>query len=123
MKFVKIMLTSFVIFILLSQSVLAVGDIFDKAKNWTDTGQSHTDVTMDTTKLKTASNTIYNLLLAAATGVAVIVGAILGIQYMMAGVDKKVEVKESLFPYLISCLVVFSSFGIWKLMVTLISNF
>ena len=62
------------------------------------------------------------MLLAVAFGIAVIVGAILAVQFMTAGINKKVEVKEALFPYLISCGVVFSAMGIWKLVVTIMSD-
>ena len=54
--------------------------------------------------------------------VAVLVGAILGIQFMTAGIDKKVEVKQALFPYIVSCVVMFGAFGIWKLMVMILNG-
>ena len=69
------------------------------------------------------SNGLYNFLLAIGTGVAVIVGAALGIKYMVTGVEEKVKIKETLLPYLISCVVLFGSFGIWKIAVTIAKNF
>lgn len=123
MKLIKILTVSFCIIILLSQNIFALGDIFSTAESWENTGKQYTNITMDTTELKKTSDSLYNILLAVATGVAVIVGAILGLQYMTAGINKKVEVKESLFPYLISCIVVFGSFGIWKLIVIIMSSF
>lgn len=122
MKILKIIAISFCIISFLSINVLAIGDILSQSENWTQTGSQHTGETMDTKELKETSDTLYNLLLAIATAVAIIVGAILGVQYMTAGIDKKVEVKESLFPYLISCIVVFGSLGIWKLVVTVMSQ-
>lgn len=122
MKIIKTTLISIFIIILLSQNVFALGDIFSTAEDWEKTGKAHTDTTMDTGELNKVSGELYNILLAVATGVAVIVGAILGIQYMTAGIDKKVEVKESLFPYMVSCIVVFGSMGIWKLVVTVMRN-
>lgn len=122
MKFIKILTISFCIIIILSHNVFALGDILSTGSNWEQTGINHTNTTMDTTKLISMSDQLYNILLAIATGAAIIVGAILGIQYMAAGIDRKVEVKESLFPYLISCIVVFGSLGIWKLVVVIMSN-
>ena len=55
--------------------------------------------------------------------IAIITGAILGIRYITAGIDNKVEVKETLFPYLVSCIVVFGSLGIWKLVIEILKNF
>ena len=58
----------------------------------------------------------------AAIVVATIVGAILAIQFMTAGIDKKVQVKEGLVAYAISCVIVFGSFGIWKLCVSILGK-
>lgn len=116
-----ILIVMFIAFVLSSQ-VLAVSDIFSQADGWIGTGKNHTNTTMDTTKLKTTSDTIYNIFLGVGTAVAVIVGAILGIQFMTAGVDKKVEVKQALIPYVISCIVIFGSFGIWKLVITILGG-
>ena len=123
MKLIKILAISFCIILMLSQSIFALGDIFSMAESWETTGKAHTDTTMDTNDLNDISSQLYNLLLAVATGVAIIVGAILGVQFMTAGIDKKVEVKQALFPYFVSCIVVFGSLGIWKLVVTIMSNF
>lgn len=116
-----ILIVMFIAFVLSSQ-VLAVSDIFSQADGWISTGKNHTNTTMDTTKLKTTSDTIYNVFLGVGTAVAVIVGAILGIQFMTAGIDKKVEVKQALIPYIISCIVIFGSFGIWKLVITILGG-
>lgn len=122
MKIVKIILAFFFIIILLSQNIFAIDTIFNKGTGWLNLGRNETDQTMDTTILRDASDRLYNIFFVAAVGVALIVGAFLGISYMMAGVSKKVEVKESLFPYFISCIVVFGSFGIWKLVVTILGS-
>ncbi len=123
MKLLKICISLFIILFILSQNIFALSDIINTAKDWTETGSQHTNTTIDTNNLQEKSGDIYNVFLAVATGVAVIVGAMLGIQYMTAGVDKKVEVKESLFPYIVSCIVVFGSLGIWKLVVTILGDF
>lgn len=122
MKLIKILTISFCIIVVLSQSVYALGDIFSMGESWEETGKAHTNITMNTEELSKVSSQLYNLLLAVATVVAIIVGAILGIQFMTAGIDRKVEVKQSLFPYLISCIVVFGSLGIWKLVVTILKQ-
>ena len=122
MKIIKIGLISIFIILLLSQNVFALGEIFLTADDWLDTGSNHTNTTMDTENLRKISGHLYNIFLAVETGVAVIVGAILGIQFMTAGIEKKVEVKQALFPYLVSCVIVFGSMGIWKLIVTILSD-
>lgn len=122
MKIVKMLLISFCIIITLSQNVFAIDTIFDTAEKWTDLGHDEAGTGFDSTQLQGASQFLYSTLLTIATVVAVIVGGMLGIQYMTAGISKKVEVKESLFPYIISCIVVFGSLGIWKLVVSILEN-
>ena len=68
------------------------------------------------------SNTIYNILLAIGIIVAVIVGAIIGVKLMASNIDKKVEAKTLLIPYLIGCIVVFGGFAIWKIVVTVLQG-
>lgn len=120
----KIVLLLSLITILLSSTVKAftVREWFDQSKNALDTGNANKNNKMDTTELKNASSILFNVLLGVGTGIAVIVGAILGLQFMQAGIDKKVQVKESLVAYVISCIVLFGSLGIWKLVVTIIGS-
>ncbi len=119
---IKITILAIIIIFVLSSNIFAVSDIFTTAKSWIKTGKSNAGTTIDTSQLKDTSDIIYNVFLGIGTAVAVIVGAILGIQFMTAGVDKKVEVKQALVPYVISCIVLFGSFGIWKLVVTILKG-
>jgi len=98
-------------------------DIFNIGDSWINEGkgQANAGTTMNTDILQSTSDRLYNMLLAIATVIAVIVGAILGVQFMTAGIDKKIQVKEALFPYMISCIVVFGAFGIWKLIVSIMA--
>lgn len=96
-----------------------VDDVMSGANDFLKAGQ---DVHINDSTLKTTSDFIYNLLLAIAIIVAVVIGMSLGIQFMMAGIDDKVKIKESLMPYFVGCIVVFGAFGIWKLAVTILSR-
>lgn len=123
MKTFKILTITFLIILILSGKVLALDSLFEKADSWIETGESNKDGKIRTSNLRNVSNDIYNILLSVGTGIAVIVGALLGLKYMTAGIDEKVKVKESLIPYLISCVVLFGTFGIWKLVVVILKNF
>ena len=123
MKTFKILTITFLIILILSGKVLALDSLFVKADSWIETGESNKDGKIRTSNLRNVSNDIYNILLSVGTGIAVIVGAMLGLKYMTAGIDEKVKVKESLIPYLISCVVLFGTFGIWKLVVVILKNF
>ena len=54
--------------------------------------------------------------------VMLLVGTIIGIQFMVASAEDKAKVKETLVPYVIGCVVIFGAFAIWKLAVTVFSQ-
>ena len=123
-KIIKfIILTLFILFIL-SSRVFAIGDLLNEAEGFVSDGKTNAEdgYTIDTTKVDEGSEIIFNAFFAAGTVVAIIVGAILGIQFMTAGIDKKVEVKQTLFPYIVSCVIMFGAFGIWKTVVIIMNN-
>lgn len=79
-------------------------------------------ITVDKAQLTSASDEIYNTLTSIGMIVAVIVGMILGITYMMTGAVDKAKVKESIMPYLLGCIVIFGAFGIWKLVINVMNG-
>ena len=81
-----------------------------------------TNKEIDEKSLKNTSNTVYNILLGIAIALAIIIGAGLGITFMLAGSAGKAKVKESLIPYAVGCFVAFGAFGIWKLVVTILNQ-
>ncbi len=123
MKTLKIITIAFLIICILSTESFALSKIFEQVDNWESTGKSHKDDTMDGTQIEEVSNNIYNFLLAIGTGIAVVVGAFLGIKYMTAGIEDKAKIKETLIPYLISCVVLFGAFGIWKVAIEIAKVF
>ena len=65
---------------------------------------------------------LYNIFFAIGMAVAVITGMILGIRFITASVEGKAEIKELLTAYMVGCIVVFGAFGIWKLVLTILST-
>lgn len=100
-----------------------IDDIMGGAKNFLTQGTGAQEVTINSDSIKSASDTIYNILLGVGILIALVVGAILGIHFMMASAEDKAKVKEALIPYIIGCIVIFGAFGIWKIAVTLGKNF
>ena len=94
-----------------------IGDVITQADNFVEEGESSTTTAPDETKIKSLSDIIYNILLTIGIVVAVIVGAILGIQFIIASAEDKAKIKEALIPYVIGCVVVFGAFTIWKMVV------
>lgn len=78
---------------------------------------------IDKGSLQNASSSIYNILLICGVIIAVLIGSIMGIKFMIGSVEEKAELKAALVPFAIGCIVVFGAFGIWKIVVTIGNNF
>ena len=65
---------------------------------------------------------IYNIVLQIGVGLAVIVGTVLGVKFILSSVEGKAEVKKMFITYVVSCVVIFGSFGIWKIVVTILQT-
>lgn len=95
-------------------SIISGGDSFIK--------QGEEDISIDTEKLKGASDTVYNVLLVIGICAAVIVASILGVQFMIGSAEEKAKVKDAMVIFVIGCIVVFGAFGFWKIFVTIGQN-
>lgn len=78
--------------------------------------------TIEAKSLKGLSGRIYNILLEIGVGLSVIIGIILGIKFMLSGVEEKAEVNKMIWVYVVGCVVTFGSFGIWKLVVSILEQ-
>ena len=58
---------------------------------------------------------VYSVLFMLGVAFSVIIGAILGIKFMIGSVEEKAELKEMMMPYILGCIVIFGAFGIWKM--------
>ena len=105
----------------LDGSTGTIDDIMSGADSFVNEGESN--VSIDEHLLGETAGFLYNMLLAFGIITAVIVGSILGIKYMIGSVEEKAEYKQTLLAYLISCVVVFGAFGIWKLVINILSSF
>ena len=117
--FNKILIIALVLLIIntiIPLKVNAVSDMFKDADNFLAAGESPKTV-IDETKLQSTSNTIYKWLMTVAICVAVIIGAIIGIQFITGSIEGKAKIQEALVPYIIGCIVVFGAFFIWRTLV------
>ena len=113
----------FIIFIMSTHTyALSIGDIFTGADDFIQSGIKDTNPTIEDTDLKNMSNLLYNTLLIIAIVIAFIIGLVIGIQFMTGSVSQKAKIKETLIPYIAGCIVIFGAFGIWKLVVTIMSS-
>lgn len=93
------------------------GDIFSSAEDFLNEGAKEDVISKE--KMKNISDILYNVLFSLGVGLSVIIGAIMGIQFMWGSIEQKAKVKEMLIPYIIGCVVVFGAFGIWRIVVNI----
>lgn len=98
------------------------GEIIDEAGKFIEAGKSGADSKINPTDLKEMSDTLYNILLVVGIIVAILVGLIMGIKFIMGSLEEKAEIKNMLIPYIIGCVVVFGAFTIWQIVVNLLQS-
>lgn len=100
----------------------SIGDIISGADNFIQAGIKDNNITIEDDRLENMSDLLYNALLIIGIITAVIIGLAIGIKFMTGSISQKAEIKETLIPYIAGCIVIFGAFGIWKLVVTLLSK-
>lgn len=112
-----IMIILVVVIINIPNTAYAMGDIISQGDSFLDV--AGTDSPINEVALKTTSNYIYNVLLTIAIVLAIAIGMIIGIQFMLGSAEEQAKIKETLVPYVIGVFVVFASFTIWKIAVSI----
>lgn len=102
---------------LLSDSVKNGKSFLDSSSN------SKSTVNIDEKKFASLSNDIYRTLLIISFVVVAVIGIVLGIKFMLAGVEEKADVKKSLIVFLIGAGVAYGAFGIWSVVVNALNKF
>lgn len=97
-------------------------EIIEEGKSFIDTGKVKADDKIKQDNLQKMSNTLYNILLVTGILIALIVGMILGIKFIMGGIEEKAEIKTMIIPYIVGCVVVFGAFTIWKIVVDILQS-
>lgn len=103
---------------MITTNATSLDDMVDSAETFLSKGEDPY-VKISKTKLQETSNTIWQWLIVIAISVAVIVGAVLGVQFIMGSVEGKAKIMEALLPYAAGCIVAFGSFWIWELVVNI----
>lgn len=95
-----------------------VGQVIKGGDDFLEVGKSEEGL-IDEGKLQDTSKTIYNILLLIGICVAVVISAILGLQFIIGSAEEKAKISESLIPFVIGCMVVFGAFGIWAIFINI----
>lgn len=77
--------------------------------------------TIDNMTIQITSITIYNILLTIFMLLAVIIGIILGINYITSSVEAKAEIKQTLIPYFVAIVIMTGAFTIWKMVINILN--
>lgn len=120
-KIIMILLVVQLIYMPVSQASFW-GEIFDAGDNFLNEGKNASSNIVADNSVNTEFNRIYNVLFGIGVALTVIIGAILGIKFMIGTVEEQAKVKEMLMPYIIGCIIIFGAFGIWKLAINIFSN-
>lgn len=123
-KILVIIFTILSIFTMYTHSVQAssLSEAIGGADDFIQSGVDDDSPVISEDNLQGMSDMLYNSLLVIATIIAVIVGLVIAIQFMTGSVGERAKIKETLIPYIAGCIVIFGAFGIWKLVVSILSQ-
>lgn len=76
----------------------------------------------DVSKVKKSANPIIGALKTAGIVVAVITIAVLGIKYMIAGINERAEYKKTMIPYLVGAILVVAITQLLSVVIQLVTN-
>ena len=117
LKIGLMILLMLVIFTTIPNRTYAMSNVISSGDNFLNAGAGGNVI--DEKALKDTSNYIYNILFTIAIVLAVAIGMIIGIQFMMGSAAEQAKIKETLIPYVIGVFVIFASFTIWKVVVNI----
>lgn len=129
MKKVSQIIVKILIILLLVQPIFTTtcqaagfwGDVLQTGKDFITNAQQQ-ESPIEQEKLKSTVEQIYNMLFILGVILSVLVGALLGIKFIIGSVEEQAKIKETIMPYIIGCIVIFGAFGIWKLMIIILNN-
>lgn len=92
--------------------------IKSRADDWISTGEANP--TLDTSATKSGFEEIAGLLWGLGIFIAVAVGIIVGIKFMLSAPQEKAEFKESLAPYIVGVVLIVGALTIWKIAISIL---
>ena len=118
-KIIFSILIIFLIFFVCGFKVYATDSIIQGADEFLEKGDEYI---LNMSSIKKVSDTLFNIFSILGTAFVVIVGAILGIQFITASPEGKAEIKEKLIPYTVGSVVIFGAVGIWNIAIGIMKN-
>ena len=115
-KLMIIILMAFITIAFIPNMIYAMDNIIDSGEGFLEAANG---TVIDEDTMNTTSDYVYNILFTIAVVLAVAIGMVIGIQFMMGSVDEKAKIKETLVPYIIGVFIVFAAFTIWKIAINI----
>ncbi len=115
-KLMIIILMAFITIAFIPNMIYAMDNIIDSGEGFLEAANG---TVIDEDTMNTTSDYVYNILFTIAVVLAVAIGMVIGIQFMMGSADEKAKIKETLIPYIIGVFIVFSAFTIWKIAINI----
>lgn len=123
-KIQKITILAVIIYSLIIPYVNAAEGIVSTGEGWLNLGKKGAVYSGMSTKMLASISDLSGLLFALGVAVTVIVVAILGVKFMLAGAssDSKANIKQKAIIVSVGAGVLFGSFLIWKIIVEVLSS-
>lgn len=123
--FIKIFLVMILLYGIItpfySSSALTLSEMEDKAQTFINTGSSN--VNIDVTNVTKEFSDLGQILTMIGAGVMVAITAYMGIKYLTAGPEAQAKLKVQLIGVVVSGMVIFGAYYIWKIVVNIASTF
>lgn len=97
----------------------AINDIISGADSFISTSSS---LPVDQSALVQVIKTLTNVGLVIGTIVAIAVGIIIAMKFMMEGAEGKADLKTALTPYVIGVAILFGAYGIWVVVINIFTS-
>lgn len=129
-KTYKILIILTILIILLSSlnTVQATG-IWEKAREFLETGTSHTGMTQALTQafglddaVKSNFEAVIDFLWGLGLLTVFICTIVLGIKYMLVNPAEKSRIKQSTTPYVVGVVIIFGALTIWRLVIIILDG-
>ena len=120
---IKLIIIIFVcLFLLLMNTIVVQAEptTFDTAISGAKSFVSSSGTEVNGTSIKNLSMDLFNVFFTIGVIIAVIITSIIGIKFLLSSPEGKAEIKETLMPYAIGCVVIFGAYGIWKIALTIL---
>lgn len=114
-KIIFVIVIALIVFFAYTSKIYATQETMQGAKNFLEKGDVGS--MLNTDKIKQTSDTIYMMFSGVGTAIVLVVGVVLGIQFLMGSAEEKAKVKETLIPYGVGAVIVFGAVGIWTLVI------